>query len=128
MIATLTLLFGALGMVLAATGLYGVTAYSVEQRTGEIGVRMALGANRAKVMRMVLRGAFLQVGIGLTIGIHASIGVGWMIANQLFGVNPWDPAMLASATLLLLTAAFLAGWIPAHRAASIHPMQALRAE
>lgn len=128
LISTLTLLFGALGMVLAAVGLYGVTAYSVEQRTGEIGVRMALGANRAKVMAMVLRGAFLQVGLGLAIGIPIAIGVGWVIANQLFGVRPWDPVVLALATLLLLAASFLAGSIPAHRAASIHPMQALRAE
>ncbi len=128
MISTLTLLFGALGMVLAAVGLYGVTAYSVEQRTSEIGVRMALGANRAKIMGMVLRGAFLQVGIGLAIGIPAAIGVGWIIADQLFGVRPWDPTVLALATLLLFVAAFLAGSIPAQRAASINPMQALRTE
>jgi putative ABC transport system permease protein len=128
MISTLTLLFGALGLVLAAVGLYGVTAYSVEQRTGEIGVRMALGANRGKVVRMVLRGAFLQVGIGLAIGIPAAIGVGWIIASQLFGVQPWDPTVLALATLLLVAAAFLAGSIPAQRAASINPMQALRTE
>jgi putative ABC transport system permease protein len=128
MISTLTLLFGALGLVLAAVGLYGVTAYSVEQRTGEIGVRMALGADRAKVVQMVLRGAFLQVGIGLAIGIPAAIGTGWIIASQLFGVQPWDPTVLAFATLLLLAAAFLAGSIPAQRAASINPVQALRAE
>jgi putative ABC transport system permease protein len=128
MISTLTLLFGALGLVLAAVGLFGVTAYSVEQRTGEIGVRMALGADRAKVVQMVLRGAFLQVGIGLAIGIPAAIGMGWIITSQLFGVQPWDPTVLAFATLLLLVAAFLAGSIPAQRAASINPMQALRTE
>jgi predicted permease len=128
MISSLTQLFGALGLVLAAVGLYGVTAYSVEQRTSEIGVRMALGANRAKVMQMVLRGTFLQVGIGLAIGIPAAIGVGSVIANQLFAVRPWDPAALALATVLLLLAACTAGAIPAQRAASINPTQALRAE
>jgi putative ABC transport system permease protein len=128
MISTLTMLFGALGMVLAAVGLYGVTAYSVEQRTSEIGVRMALGANRATIIEMVLRGAFLQVGTGLAIGIPVAIGVGWLMANQLFGVQPWDPTVLALATLLLFVAAFLAGSIPARRAASINPMQALRTE
>jgi ABC-type antimicrobial peptide transport system permease subunit len=128
MISTLTLLFGALGLVLAAVGLFGVTAYSVEQRTSEIGVRMALGADRAKVVQMVLRGAFLQVGIGLAIGIPAAIGMGWIITSQLFGVQPWDPTVLAFATLLLLVAALLAGSIPAQRAASINPMQALRTE
>jgi putative ABC transport system permease protein len=74
MIATLTTLFGALGLVLSAIGLYGVMAYMVEQRTGEIGVRMALGADRGRVLRMVLRGAFSQVAIGLAIGIPAAIG------------------------------------------------------
>ena len=128
MISTLTLLFGALGLVLAAVGLYGVTAYSVEQRTAEIGVRMALGADRARVVQMVLGGAFLQVGIGLAIGIPAAIGMGWIVTSQLFGVQPWDPTVLALAALLLSAAAFLAGSIPAQRAASINPMQALRTE
>src|SRR5438309_10576885 len=76
MIASLTWLFGAVGLLLAAVGLYGVTAYGVEQRTSEIGVRMALGANRGSVMAMVLRGAFWQVGIGLALGIPAAIGTG----------------------------------------------------
>jgi len=128
MIATLTLLFGALGLLLAAVGLYGVTAYTVEQRTGEIGVRMALGADRAQVVRMVLRGAFLQVGIGLALGIPAAIGAGYLIAQQLFGVRPWDPRMLIAATVLLALAAFLAAVIPARRAASLDPVEALRVE
>lgn len=128
MIATLTVLFGALGLVLAAVGLYGVTAYTVEQRIGEIGVRMALGADRGRVVQMVLRGAFWQVGIGFALGIPAAIGAGWAIASQLFGVQPWDPAMLALATLLLVLAALVAAAIPARRAASLDPMHALRAE
>jgi putative ABC transport system permease protein len=128
MIATLTTLFGALGLVLAALGLYGVMAYMVEQRTGEIGVRMALGADRGHVVKMVLRGAFSQVGIGLGLGIPAAIGAGKLMTDQLFGVKPWDPIMLALATLLLALAALLASFIPARRAAGVEPMVALRNE
>src|SRR5271168_4281251 len=128
MIATLTMLFGALGLVLAALGLYGVMAYMVEQRTGEIGVRMALGADRGHVVKMVLRGAFSQVGIGLGLGIPAAIGAGKLMTDQLFGVKPWDPVMLALATLLLALAALLASLIPARRAAGVEPMVALRSE
>jgi putative ABC transport system permease protein len=128
MIASLTWLFGAIGLVLAAVGLYGVTAYGVEQRTSEIGVRMALGADRRSVVAMVLRGAFWQVGIGLGIGIPAAIGAGYLIASQLFGVRPWNPLLLAAATVMLGLAALLAAVIPARRAASIEPMQALRSE
>jgi predicted permease len=128
MIATLTMLFGVLGLVLAAVGLYGVMAYSVEQRTSEIGVRMALGADRATVVRMVLRGAFLQISMGLGLGIPLAIAAGRLMTRQLFGVSPWDPRMLMIATSLLCTAAFLASWIPAARAASVEPMVALRTE
>jgi predicted permease len=128
MIASLTWLFGAIGLVLAAVGLYGVTAYGVEQRTGEIGVRMALGADRSSVVALVLRGAFLQVIIGLMLGIPAAIGTGILIASQLYGVRPWDPWMLAESALVLGLAALLASLIPARRAASVDPMRALRAE
>ena len=128
MIATLTLLFGGLGLVLAAVGLYGVTAYTVEQRTGEIGVRMALGADRRSVVQMVLRGAFVQVAIGLSLGIPAAIGAGKLIAGQLFGVKAWDPVMLGGATLVLGVAALVAAMIPAQRAANLDPVDALRSE
>jgi putative ABC transport system permease protein len=128
MIATLTTLFGVLGLVLAAVGLYGVMAYTVEQRTSEIGVRMALGADRGNVIRMVLRGAFSQIGIGLALGIPAAIGAGKLMTGQLFGVKPWDPVMLTLATVLLGVAALLATVIPARRAASVEPMVALRSE
>ncbi len=128
MIATLTLLFGALGLVLAAVGLYGVTAYTVEQRTSEIGVRMALGADRRSVVQMVLRGAFWQVGIGLALGIPAAIGAGRLIADQLYRVKVWDPLMLGGATLALALAAAVAAIIPAQRAANLDPVEALRAE
>lgn len=128
MIATLTMLFGVLGLVLAAIGLYGVTAYTVEQRTSEIGLRMALGADRRQVVKMVLRGAFTQIGIGLALGIPAALGAGRLISEQLFGVDPENPEMLAIATLLLGLAAFLAAIIPARRAATLDPMLALRNE
>jgi putative ABC transport system permease protein len=126
LVATLTTLFGALGLLLAAIGLYGVMAYSVEQRTSEIGVRMAMGADRGNVMKMVLRAAFLQVGIGLALGIPAAIGTGELMKNQLFGVKAWDPAMIALAALMLGLAALLASVIPARRAAGVEPMVALR--
>jgi putative ABC transport system permease protein len=128
MISTLTTLFGVLGLLLAAVGLYGVMAYMVEQRTGEIGIRMALGADRWSVVKMVLRRAFSQVGIGLALGIPAAIGAGWMMKDQLFGVKPWDPVMLVFATLLLALAAVPASVIPARRAAGVEPMVALRNE
>jgi predicted permease len=128
MIAELTLLFGGLALVLAAVGLYGVTAYAVEQRTSEIGIRMALGADRASVLAMVLRGASLQVVLGLLIGIPAAIAAGRAITAQLYAVNPWDPGMLAFAALLLAVAAFIAAVIPARRAAGLNPIQALRSE
>ena len=128
MIATLTTLFGVLGLVLAAVGLYGVMAYAVQQRTAEIGVRMALGADRKRIIGMVLRGAFSQIGIGLALGIPAAIGAGKLMTDQLFGVKPWDPVMLTLTTLLLGIAALLASAIPARRAAGVDPIVALRNE
>jgi predicted permease len=128
MIATLTSLFGALGLVLAAVGLYGVLAYTVERRTGEIGLRMALGADRRRVVSMVLGSAFGQVGLGLAIGLPAAIGAGKLMTTQLFDVQPWDPAMLVAATLLLTLAGLVAAVIPAWRAAGVEPMVALRTE
>jgi ABC-type antimicrobial peptide transport system permease subunit len=126
MIATLTSLFGVLGLILASVGLYGVLSYMVEQRTSEIGVRMALGADRAQVTKLVLGGAFLQIGIGLAIGIPAAIAAGRLMTTQLYGVKPWDPIMLALAVLILGLAAVLASAIPARRAAGVEPMVALR--
>jgi predicted permease len=128
MIVSLTTLFGAVGLLLAAVGLYGVTAYGVERRTGEIGVRMALGAGRGAVVLMVLRGAFWQVGIGLALGIPAAIAAGNWMASRLFGIAPWDPLTLSAATLVLVVAALTAAAIPARRAASVDPVRALRAE
>ena len=128
MIATLTTLFGALGLLLAAVGLYGVMAYTVQQRTGEIGVRMALGADRMRVLQMVLQSAFAQIGIGMAIGIPAAIGAGKLMTDQLFGVKPWNPIMLGLVVLTLALAALLASVVPARRAAGVEPMVALRNE
>jgi putative ABC transport system permease protein len=128
MIATLTMLFGGLGLVLAAVGLYGVLAYMVERRTSEIGVRMALGADRGRVLAMVLGGAFRQVAIGLAVGIPAAIGAGRLMTTQLFGVEPADPALLALAVMLLGVAGLIASLVPAWRAAGVEPMVALRTE
>ena len=128
MIAKLTSFFGILALVLASIGLYGVTAYSVQRRTSEIGIRMALGADRLSVLRMVLRSAFLQVGIGLLIGIPIAILGGHAMASQLFGVKPYDPLIFSVTLLVLCAAAFFAALLPARIAASLEPMRALRAE
>ncbi len=127
-VAQMTGMFGILALILAAVGLYGVTAYSVERRTSEIGVRMALGANRGKVIGMVLRGAFVQVLIGLVIGIPVSIGCARLITAQLYHVKGWDPLVLGGAMLSLGFCALIASIIPARRAASINPVTALRIE
>ena len=128
MIVQLTSLFGLLALVLASIGLYGVTAYSVERRTSEIGIRMALGADRAAVLKLVLKGAFLQVAIGLAIGIPATILGGRAMSNFLYGIKAYDPLVLVITTLVLLTAAFIAAVLPARRAANTEPMHALRTE
>ncbi len=127
-VAQMTGLFGILALVLAAVGLYGVTAYTVERRTSEIGVRMALGADRSSVVRLVLRGAFRQVLIGLIIGIPISIACGRLMAAQLYQVKSWDPLVLAASIAALGFCALVASVIPAQRAASINPVQALRTE
>ena len=127
-VAQMTGMFGILALILAAVGLYGVTAYSVERRTSEIGVRMALGANRGNVVGIVLRGAFLQILIGLVIGIPISIGCARLIAAQLYHVKGWDPLVLSGSILALGLCALIASIIPARRAASINPVTALRTE
>ncbi|MGB9416475.1 MAG: ABC transporter permease [Acidobacteriaceae bacterium] len=127
-VARMTGLFGILALILAAVGLYGVTAYTVERRTSEIGVRMALGANRMHVIRLVLRGAFMQILIGLLIGIPISIGCSRLISAQLYQVKGWDPLVLGGSILALSICAFFASIIPAQRAASINPVKALRTE
>jgi ABC-type antimicrobial peptide transport system permease subunit len=114
--------------VLAAIGLYGVTAYSVARRTNEIGIRMALGADRSKVISIVLRGAFRRVVAGLLLGLPLAVGAGYLLSAQLYGVTYWDPAALSFAAVALATAAFIASIVPAARAAAIAPMKALRTD
>ena len=128
LIARLTELFGLLALILASVGLYGVTAYSVACRIGEIGIRMALGADRAKVIRMVLRGVLAQLCLGLAVGLPVALAGGHVLANQLYAVKSHDPYILGLATLVLTICTLLAGFIPAWRAASIDPMEALRTE
>src|SRR5579859_2947720 len=128
LVTQLTGLFGLLALALASVGLYGITAYSVARRSNEIGVRMALGANRRDVIWMVLRNALLLVGIGLAIGVPVALLGGRLMSTQLYGVRPYDPITLALAIAILGAFALLAGFIPARRAASIEPMQALRIE
>jgi len=124
----LSAVFGLLALLLASIGLYGLTAYQVTQRTGEIGIRMALGADRVNIVRLVLRGAFLLVGIGLVVGAGLALLGGKMLASQLFGVGKFDPVILALAIAALGFCALLASILPARRAAGIDPMHALRTE
>jgi ABC-type antimicrobial peptide transport system permease subunit len=120
--------FGLLALVLATVGLYGVTSYRVERRTNEIGIRMALGADRLRVVGMVMRAVALQSAAGLVIGIPLALGAGRVLASKFFGVHMFDLAVFVIATLALGFSAVIAGFLPARRAASIEPMQALRAE
>lgn len=128
LLARLTGLFSLLALLLASLGLYGVTAYNVSRRTAEIGIRMALGANRSNVVSMVLRGALLQVAVGLVIGTVIAIVCGRYLAHQLYGVSRFDPLVLGGAILVLSACALIAGLVPARRAASTEPVEALRIE
>jgi len=128
MIARLTELFGALALLLATIGLYGVTAYSVGRRTPEIGIRMALGAERGSVIAMVMRGAMLQAVVGLAIGIPVALLCVRFVQSQLYGITSADSNVMAGAIAALAVAAGIAGMIPARRAASIDPVRALRSE
>jgi hypothetical protein len=128
LIARLTSLFGILSLILASVGLYGVMSYFVARRTSEIGIRMALGATRSSVVAMVLRGALWQILIGLALGIPAALYAGYLMKSLLYEVNSYDALALACATAVLGLCAAVAGFVPARRAASIEPMQALRTE
>jgi predicted permease len=128
MLAQLASTFGLIAMLLAAIGLYGLTAYTVACRTSEIGVRMALGADRLNIVRFVLRGAFLLVAIGLLIGIPLAIGAGRLMAAQLFEIHSWDPPVFGFSILVLGACSAAASILPARRAASTDPMKALRTD
>jgi predicted permease len=126
MIVKLTSLFGLIALTLAAIGLYGVTSYAVAQRTGEIGIRMALGADRVNVRGLVLASALVQVALGLAIGIPAAIAAGQMMAAGMFGVEAWNPLVMGTVIALLAVVALFAAAVPAERAATLEPMEALR--
>jgi ABC-type antimicrobial peptide transport system permease subunit len=128
LVATLCTVFGALATLLAIIGLYGVVSYSVSQRTREIGIRLALGAGRRMVVTMVMKEALLLVGVGVVVGILASLGLTRAVASALYGVTPHDPTILIVTTIGLTAAATAAGYLPARRASRTDPMLALRQE
>jgi predicted permease len=128
LIARLTSLFGVLALVLASIGLYGVTAYNAGSRTNEIGVRMALGADRGNVLALILRGALVQIALGLALGIPLTVAAGGFLGNQLYGINQHDPRVITIAILALGFSGLIAALIPAIRASSLAPVKALRAE
>lgn len=125
---TLMSIFAGLALVLATLGIYGVIAYSVTQRTHEIGIRMALGAHPGDVLRMVVRQGITLGGIGVALGIAGALGTTGFLATQLYGVKPSDPLVLAAVSGALIIIALLASYIPARRAASADPLVALRYE
>jgi macrolide transport system ATP-binding/permease protein len=126
--ARLCTAFAILALVIAGVGLYGTVSYNVARRTGEIGIRMALGAQRRQVVRMILSQVLALAAIGLAIGVPAALGASQWVASFLFGMKPHDPGALTAAVAILLTAAILAGYAPARRASRIDPMTALRHE
>ena len=128
LIARLTDAFGLIALLLASIGLYGVTAYRVARRTSEVGLRMALGANRRDIVALVLRGAFGQVGLGLLLGIPLALLARQWLQHQLFGISGFDPWSLTLAVAVLGVCALVASVVPALRAAAIEPTRALRAE
>ncbi|MGC4051341.1 MAG: ABC transporter permease, partial [Paludibaculum sp.] len=128
LVAVLSSIFGVLALLLAVVGLYGVTAYSVARRRGEIGIRIALGAQRGTVVRLMLRDIGILLLAGLTAGALISLGAGKLIATLLYGLKPGDLRVLGGAALLLCTVTALAAYLPARRAARIDPMAALREE
>ena len=128
LVARLTLLYAVLALILACVGLYGVAAYTVTRRTGEIGLRLALGADRWRVIGLILAGTLRQIALGLLIGVPLALAAGRALASQLYNVSPHDPLILNAAALALVLSAGLAALIPARRAASIEPVRALRME
>jgi macrolide transport system ATP-binding/permease protein len=128
LIARLSALFGVMALLLATIGLYGVTAYTVERRTSEIGLRMAVGAERVSVVMMVMRGAVIQIALGLAIGIPVAFLCVKFVKAQLYEIGSADPSIVLGAIALVTAAACAAAIIPARRAASIDPVRALRSE
>jgi len=121
-------IFGLLGLGLAAVGVFSVVAYSVSQRTREIGIRMALGAQPGDVTRLVLKEGMIPVGIGIGLGLGAGLALAKLVASLLYGVGATDPITFVSVTLLLAAVAFLACYVPARRATKVDPLATLRCE
>ena len=126
MVASLSLAFGLLATGLAAIGLYGVTAFSVARRTREIGIRMALGAESAAVLRMVLRDVVALAAVGIAVGMALSLGLARYVESQLYGVAAGDLLTVGVAALVLAAVALASGWLPARRASRVNPVRALR--
>ncbi len=121
-------IFGACALVLAAIGIYGLMAYSVQQRTQEMGIRMALGADRGKIRNLVVRQGMTLAILGVLVGTGAAFGLTRFLASFLYGVKAWDPLVFIAVPIILAVVAFAATWIPAHRASKLDPMEALRVE
>ena len=128
LIAQLSSAFGALALLLACIGLYGVLSYAVTQRTNEIGIRMALGAGRRQVIGMILREVSILLVIGLAVGVPASLASARLIQNKLYGLKPADPLTLAAALTMMIVVAIASGFLPARRASKVDPLIALRYE
>ena len=128
LMATLSGSFAALAVLLACVGLYGIMAYAVARRTGEIGIRMALGANRGRVLRMIVGESALMIGAGVAVGLPAALAASRTVSSELYGLRPADPLTITGAVLLLAAVGILAGYIPARRATRVDPMVALRYE
>jgi predicted permease len=128
LVAGLSLCFGVLATLLAVLGLYGVMSYLVGRRRREIGIRMALGSDSSRVVRMILKEVALLVGVGLGAGLIAAVSLSRLVTSQLYGISPYDPNVLVLATLLLATVALAAGWLPANRASQADPLRTLRYE
>jgi ABC-type antimicrobial peptide transport system permease subunit len=126
--ATLIGGFSILALFLAAIGLYGVLAYSVTQRTREIGIRIALGSPRARIFGLIVRRALVMVGLGILVGVALALGCGPLVQHFVYGVAPHDPKTIIGVSILLLGIAILACWVPARRAIRVNPIVALRQE
>ena len=126
--ATLAGAFGALALILAAIGLYGLIAYTVARRTSELGIRMALGAGHGNVMWLVIEGALRLLGFGLLLGLPAAWAASRLVTSMLWGLTAKDPTTIGTATVLLILTGLVASWVPARRTAKIDPMGALRCD